>query len=161
MKRIPVIVIILAVLVSQHVLSQDITKSVVGSCGQTQSVEGTKVSWTIGEPVVGTMTGGGHQIGNGFLPSLDFSVLITPEKENISSIEVYPNPASEFIMCKNDSNGKLFIQVIATEGKEVLTTTVNSGDKINITFLKEGMYFLKVTDLLTKQVNSYKMAVSR
>lgn len=161
MKKIPVIIMIFTILVSQQVLSQVITKSVIGSCGQTQVSEGNKISWSLGEPVVGTMTAGGHQLGNGFLPSLDYSVLFTPEKEDISFIEIYPNPATEFIKFKSDLLCNLEITISSTEGKEILRTVIKSDDMMNITALNEGLYLMKVTDLKGRHTSSYKVIVSR
>ncbi len=161
MKRIPVIIMILTMLVSQQVLSQVITKSVIGSCGQTQSSEGNKVSWSVGEPVIGTMTGGGHQLGNGFLPSLDFSLLIVPEKENTSFIEVYPNPASELIKFKSDLPGQLIVRISSINGKEIFNTEINSADNLNVSFLTQGLYLMRITDVKTNRINTYRITISR
>ncbi|HLN53253.1 MAG TPA: T9SS type A sorting domain-containing protein [Lentimicrobium sp.] len=161
MKKLLVIITILTLLVSQTIRSQDITKSVIGSCGQTQSSEGNRISWTVGEPVIGTMTGGGHQIGNGFYSSLDLSVLITAEKEQTSNIEVYPNPASEFITCRSNPPGQLKLVVTSVEGMELINTSIFSGDKVYMNNLKEGIYLLKVTELLSKKTNTYKLVLTR
>lgn len=160
MKRVNVIIIFTAFLISQQVLSQQVTKSIIGSAGQTQISESTRVTWALGEPVVGTMTGGGKQIGNGFLPSLDFSVLFVPEQGNMTSIEMYPNPATDFITCKTNSNSQLLIIVTGLDGKHVMNTTINSGDKIKVTSWKRGTYLMSITDLQTKLVTNYKVLVN-
>jgi hypothetical protein len=55
--------------------SQTISKQVIGSAGKTQSNSNLKVSWTTGEPVVGLMSAGGHQLGNGYYGYANFTLI--------------------------------------------------------------------------------------
>ena len=70
----------------------------------------------------------------------DFSTLNIEELEG-NSISIYPNPVSEIIYIK--SNLELTkIELFDILGKRVLTT--NNTDKVNVTNLKTGVYFLKI-----------------
>ncbi len=59
--------------------SQTISKQVIGPGGQTFENGNNKLSYTVGEVVVGAMTDdeGGLQLGNGYYPSLNLSTLNT------------------------------------------------------------------------------------
>jgi hypothetical protein len=46
--------------------SQSISKQVIGTSGKTLTNSNLKLSYTVGEPVVGLMTAGGNQLGNGY-----------------------------------------------------------------------------------------------
>jgi hypothetical protein len=63
--------LIVILLVTNIGYSQTISKQVIGSAGKTQSNSNFKVSWTAGEPVVGLMSAGGHQLGNGYYPAMN------------------------------------------------------------------------------------------
>ena len=59
--------------------SQTISKQVIGPGGATIDNGTNKLSYTTGEVVVGAMTAedGSIQLGNGYYPSLDLSILNT------------------------------------------------------------------------------------
>lgn len=157
-----VVITILCLLFVQVVVSQTISKSVIGTCGAiSQSGDNAKMSWTVGETVVGTMTGGQHQLGNGFIASLDYSVLITPEELAANTIEIYPNPASEFFTCKNSNQHSVLMCVKDITGKTIKKIRVSSGDKIYTESWEQGLYLLTATDEITGLSNSYKVIIKR
>jgi hypothetical protein len=55
--------------------SQSISKSVIGLAGKTLTNGGVVLSWTAGEPIVGSMTGKFGQLGNGYYPFMDIEAL--------------------------------------------------------------------------------------
>lgn len=61
MKAPRVLLFALSLLISQALASQSITKSVIGTSGLTQSNDHFRLSWSVGEPVVGTMTNENRQ----------------------------------------------------------------------------------------------------
>ena len=69
----------LLMLVSMTAWSQTISKQVIGPSGATIDNGAHKLSYTTGEVVVGAMTAedGSIQLGNGYYPSLDLSILNT------------------------------------------------------------------------------------
>ena len=82
---------------SVTVTSQTISKQVIGSTGQTSSASNTIISYTVGEVVVGPIDNTLVQLGNGYYPSLDLSVLSTETEEINMQIKVFPNPVSELL----------------------------------------------------------------
>lgn len=161
MNLIKVLLPFLGLLVSQLISGQSISKSVIGSCGLTQSAQLSKISWSIGETVIGTMTGGQYQLANGFFPSLDHSVLIISEDETSEFINVYPNPAGEFFICNNNTNNDMIIQVSTIDGKEITRLQVKSEQKICLSDFINGVYLLQATDVKTKACNNFKLLINK
>lgn len=141
--------------------AQSISKSVIGSSGAMMSVDNLRLSFTVGEPVVGTMTGMGNQLGNGFLASLDLSVLSIPEKEVESLMEVYPNPATDYFICRQKDSHPMLIRARNTDGKLVLDARIDSGVKTEVKQWNQGLYILEITDLTSHRQSTFKIMIYR
>src|SRR6478735_8300205 len=87
----------LLLVLGQAVLAQSIPKKVIGSAGTTQTTSGNKLTWTVGEPVVGLMSGGGNQLGNGYYRGLSIKALSTEDFAMEVAIKVYPNPTTQYL----------------------------------------------------------------
>jgi len=72
MKAPRVLLFALSLLITQALASQSITKSVIGTSGLTQSNDHFRLSWSVGEPVVGTMTNENRQLVMEPLPPATF-----------------------------------------------------------------------------------------
>ena len=92
----------------------------------------------------------------------DYGIILTPPdsldfiSENLyANINIYPNPASNFITIKTDDNHAIYsISIINALGKEVYTSKYNSS-KINISHLSSGIYVvtLKTSNaIITKKL---------
>src|SRR5213075_2208472 len=98
---------ILLIALGQTVFGQSISKQVVGAAGSTQSNGNVRLSWTAGEPVVGLMSSGGTQLGNGYIPSLDVTALSTEEFTMDMAIKIYPNPTSQYLFAEQQDNHQM------------------------------------------------------
>lgn len=156
-----VLVLVLCIAPFTPAAAQSISKSVIGSSGTMLSTDNLRLSFTVGEPVVGIMTGTSNQLGNGFLSSLDLSVLSIPEKEAESLMEIYPNPASDFFICRQKDSHPMLIRARDTEGKLVLDERIDSSDRNAVKYWKQGLYILELTDLTTHKLSSYKIMIYR
>lgn len=103
-----------AITLSGAVFSQSISKSVIGNTGSTLSTDNYKLTFTVGEPVTGIMTGTGNQLGNGFLSSLDLSVLAIPEYQDIPLFDLYPNPAASVFTCRQKDGHPVHLRAYNT-----------------------------------------------
>ena len=104
--------LIIILLLSFVGYSQSISKQVIGTAGKTQTNSNLKVSWTTGEPVVGLMTAGGNQLGNGYYPAMDLQALNIEDNLIDIKIKVYPNPTSHFLYVSHPELISFFIQNI-------------------------------------------------
>jgi hypothetical protein len=137
--------------------AQSISKSVIGMAGKTQSNGGLSVSWTAGEPVVGLMTSGSAQLGNGYYPSLNVQALSKEDFTMDVAIKIYPNPTSNFLYAEQKDQHQLTINIVDINGRVVLENKINSGGQIDISNFSKGIYIIQVQDLETKKKNTYKI----
>ncbi len=59
-----------------------------------------------------------------------------------SEIKLYPNPAKDILYLKSNEKN-LNVQIFDISGRIVLSNTINGSDPINISSLKNGLYFLQ------------------
>jgi hypothetical protein len=75
--------------------------------------------------------------GNGGNCNLDVGI----DEENISSIKIYPNPASNFIHIELENTNTALVSIFDTRGKQVLSTSKN---KMDVSQLNPGLYIVEV-----------------
>jgi hypothetical protein len=151
------IISLLIVLVCQLALGQRISKQVIGAAGKTQKSSTHKLSWTAGEPLVGLMTAGGSQLGNGYYPSLDVKALSKEDFTMDVSLKVYPNPTSNSLFVSQEDQHAMEIKIIELTGRTLLITKVKTGEAIDVSKYTSGMYLIEVKDTETNKKNTYKI----
>ncbi len=61
-----------------------------------------------------------------------------------NSLELFPNPAVDYISLKNNQNEALNISVFSISGNQIMSLHVaNSSSKIDVHSLSKGIYFVK------------------
>lgn len=131
--------------------SQEITPQVIATAGNYAENGGYSVSWTIGEPVIATATNGGTTLTQGFQQPSYNIVSVTSGKINGFEVNVYPNPASDFIIIDwtTDSESTLEISLFDLAGKLISMQSYSaSQDKvsINMSRLASAQYILEVKE---------------
>ena len=136
-----------------------ISKQVIGPGGATFENGNNKLSYTAGEVVVGAMTDedGSVQLGNGYYPSLDLSTLNTESPELQLQVKVYPNPVTEAIYITHPTEQFFEVRITDISGKQILQTTHQKQQPLNVQTLTTGTYFITVTTKESKQTNTYKI----
>ena len=84
-------------------------------------------------------------------PSMNTTLSITTV--DFSDLQVYPNPAKDFIQISSDNTQITSVQILNPLGKTVLSTT--NVARIKVSSLAKGMYFLKIntnTKSTTKKI---------
>lgn len=148
---------LLLVLISTLGYSQTISKQVIGTAGKTQSNSDLKVSWTTGEPVVGLMTAGGNQLGNGYYPALDLQALSIEDNAMDVNLKVYPNPTSQFLYVSHPELKSFSIQIVDLNGKQIYTGTISKEQPLDVSTYSQGMYMIILENKATNQKNTYKI----
>ena len=146
-------------LVSLSGFSQTISKQVIGPGGQTFENGNNKLSYTVGEVVVGAMTDedGSVQLGNGYYPSLDLSTLNTESPELQLQVKVFPNPTKEVIYITHPTEQFFDVRITDISGKQILQTAYQKQQALSVQRLTTGTYFITVTTKQSKQTNTYKI----
>ena len=136
-----------------------ISKQVIGPGGQTFENGNNKLSYTVGEVVVGAMTDedGSYQLGNGYYPSLDLSTLNSDTPELQLQVKVFPNPATEVIYITHHTEQLFEVDITDISGKQILKTLHQKERHLSVQTLTTGTYFITVTTKESKQTNTYKI----
>lgn len=71
---------------------------------------------------------------------------INQELESTSDINIFPNPANNYIQIKNEKNISLQYEIIDLQGRYINSKTKLENNKINTSHLSNGLYILKVID---------------
>src|SRR5690606_1667979 len=66
--------------------------------------------------------------------------------QQLSQLEIYPNPAKDIVNFSKKINGELF----DASGKKVLT--FKNASSVNVSKLEKGMYILKTSEGIAKKV---------
>ena len=138
--------------------AQSISKQVIAPAGSTISNGNNQLSYTAGEVVIGAMTDedGSFQLGNGYYPSLDLSVLSIESPTTNLLVKVYPNPTKEVIFITHPSSNSFKVFISDLTGKVLLQKEVGKQEPINIERYPSGTYLINVTTE-DKKTNSYKI----
>jgi len=89
---------------------------------------------------------------------IDFSALSIADNSYINEMNIYPNPASEFINIDSKESFSFTAKLYDLFGK-LISTHVNT-NKINISAFNEGVYLLEISDLNSNQKRIEKIIVS-
>jgi len=147
----------LILLVTTIGYSQTISKQVIGTAGKTQTNSNLKVSWTAGEPVVGLMTAGGNQLGNGYYPAMDLQALNVEDNTLDVKIKVYPNPTSQMLYVSHPELNSFSIQITDLNGKAIYSGVINRETPLDVSNYTQGMYLVTISSKETNKKNTYKV----
>jgi hypothetical protein len=148
---------LLIILFSISGYSQSISKQIIGSAGKTETNSNHKMTYTVGETVIGVMTAGGSQLGNGYYPGLDLQVLSVEDNTLDVQIKVYPNPTSKSLYVYHPDLNSFTIYLVDLNGKLLYQGNINKEEPLDISNYTVGMYLLTIENNETKQKNIYKI----
>ena len=147
--------ILLMLLYSTSLQAQEVVTT-AGSYGETTS---GSLSWTIGEPVIETLTDGTNTLTQGFQQSKLTVTAINDLKVPGIELSVYPNPTNSFLSIdvKTDKQRDLLLSLFDLNGKLILQKKM-AGNKqtIRMQNYKPATYILKVTEG-NKEINTYQI----
>ena len=149
--------LVIILLVTTTCFSQTVSKQVIGTAGKTQSNSNLKVSWTTGEPVVGLMTAGGNQLGNGYYPALNLQALSVEDNTMDVQLRVYPNPTSKSLYVSHPELNSFGITIVDLNGKQLYQGTINKEEPLDVSNYTLGMYMVTVENSATNKKNTYKI----
>jgi hypothetical protein len=147
--------IVIFFLITSISYSQSISKQVLGSAGSTQINSSLKVNWSIGEPVVGLMTAGGNQLGNGYYPALNLQALSVEDNILDVQLRIYPNPTSQSLYVSHPDMSSFGITIVDLHGKQLYSGTINNDEPLDVSNYTQGMYLVTVENKETNKKNTY------
>jgi hypothetical protein len=136
-------------------------QEVVSSAGSYVETTSGSLSWTVGEPVIETITDGTNTLTQGFQQSKLTVTAINDLKVSGIELFVYPNPTNSFlsIEVKTDKQRDLLLSLFDINGRLILQKKM-AGNKqtIKMQNYKPGTYILKVME--AKDSTDAKFCVS-
>lgn len=76
------------------------------------------------------------------------TMIETPDA--ISQFMIYPNPADDILSFTHANTTEVFaVSIFDVQGREMLSGRYSSGEKINISHIKSGTYFVRFNNLET------------
>ncbi len=158
MKKLFLIILLIS---SFQLMSQQLSPQVISSAGDHFSNNDISMSWTLGEPVISTLTGD-YILTQGFHQDM-YIVTSIDELNNIGlNIDVYPNPTPNILHIKWSSeifeNENVSIQLLDMSGKILYAeemTTQSQINSINLNSFNRSIYLLKIN--YKNQTKTYKI----
>lgn len=130
--------------------AQTTTPEVIATAGDHYDNGTNSVSWTLGEPVIQTVSDGNNTLTQGFHQTnllVDAIGDVAPE----STIQVYPNPTADNITIKAEAAGDYeSAQLYDASGRLVWAqneSTAPLQSIIDMTSMANGLYVLKIQQL--------------
>lgn len=122
-------------------------QQVVASSGNTATAGGYSVAWTLGEPVIATLTGSTNILTQGMhqtnLVATDVGNVVFPGLE----VKVYPNPTGDFLTVEviRKENELLQLELTDIAGRRVILKKVLSGtEEIDMRSYVPGVYLVHI-----------------
>jgi hypothetical protein len=121
-------------------------QTVVSVNGGTATAAGIQVSWTVGEPVVATVSNGTNTLTQGFQQSKLTVTAINDIQVQGVEIKVYPNPTSNYVTVHFNKNiEKPAYLLFDLSGRIIEQKNIESTDtKIDMSGYSGGSYILKL-----------------
>ncbi len=138
--------------------AQSIDKRVIATSGTTFNSSPTKLTFTLGEPIIGTIDNT-ETIDQGFLSSVNSGTLSIEDELVNKSIKIFPNPVSEYLNIDlNNINGDAILNLYSITGKFILKAKLNRlQNKVNLNTLESGTYLIKLHFLEHKKEKTFKI----
>lgn len=149
--------LLLLLLLTSFASAQSISKKVIGAAGKTQSNSNLKISYTVGEPVVGLMTAGGNQLGNGYYPALNLQTLSVEDNTLDVKLRVYPNPTSQSLYVSHPELNSFGITIVDLNGKQLYSGTISKEEPLDVSNFSQGMYLVTIENTTSHKKNTYKI----
>jgi len=149
------LLILLIALCATSLQAQEVVTT-AGSYGETTS---GSLSWTIGEPVIETITDGTNTLTQGFQQSKLTVTTINDLKVPGIEMFVYPNPTNSFlsIEVKADKQRDLLLSLFDLNGRLILQKKMTENKQtIKMQNYKPATYILKVTEA-NKEIRTYQI----
>jgi hypothetical protein len=142
--------------VASHIQAQNSTNTTGGEASGT----GGTVSFSLGQVFYTTVSSGDGEIEQGVQHAYEIITVGSNDTRLNISLNAFPNPTSEILILQinNYNNEILLYQLLDLNGKIVESGKISlSQTQINTSLLPISTYFLDVSNLENKKVQSFKI----
>jgi hypothetical protein len=136
-------------------------QEVISAAGMSAENGGYQLSWTVGEPVIKTVTNGTSTLTQGFHQSKLTITAIDQLAIGELELNVYPNPFSEELtieMVKNEQSMGIKLVVYDITGKQLLQSEIGHQiEKIAMQSYPSGNYLLRFFSEKMVPIQTFKV----
>jgi hypothetical protein len=155
-KMKPIVILLMLFLAAPTLNAQQ----VVATSGNSGTITGYKVDWTLGEPVIETISGSNHILTQGMHQTKLLVTAISEMEFPGLEVKVYPNPTGRFLTIEVIQTGNelfLYELIDITGRKTILKQMQSSSEEIGMGSYVSGIYFLNVTTRNREYVKTFKI----
>ena len=157
MKKIFLFAICL-LLIGPVIFSQSIQNSLISSGGTSATSGGIQMDYSIGEPIIETVSSGSNTLTQGFHQTT-LSLVAIENSTLFSEVSIYPNPTSSYIHIDIPNDYDILnIRLLDALGKLVAEHQEISGTiTITTEHLAVGTYYLQLINSKDMKFKTYKV----
>lgn len=155
MKMKKLAIILFAIFITNTIFSQE----VVSTAGETKKISGYEISWTIGEPVIQTLSSGNSIITQGFHQTKLIITKISVAENFKSLVSVYPNPTKRVAILEfKEIPEKKSFKVFDLSGKILLSKKINAKiTPVDLSKFATGSYLLQIMNDNNQSMETFKI----
>jgi hypothetical protein len=125
--------------------AQELSPSISCSGGETFYTQNYSLDFSIGEPISESYEGNLTMLTQGFLQDIVGPTAISENNERLTGVNIYPNPASQFISLNVEDAIIKWYEIVNIYGISLEKTSCKSNpDNIDVSSLRPGVYLLKL-----------------
>lgn len=134
-------------------------QEVVSTAGESKTNSGHEVSWTIGEPVINTLSTGNVILTQGFHQTKLTITAINEIADLKNQISVFPNPTHQFaVITFYEIPEKNTYKIYDLSGKIIESKKIKSTEtKIDLTQFAQGTYLLTIIRTNGDPIQTFKI----
>ena len=153
-KKLLFVVALSFMLVGMH------AQEAVSSSGGSFSTATNSASWTVGQPVAGTLEGSTHTLMQGFQQNYMTITSVEDEALTDMSIKAFPNPSHNYVNIRFEEvqlDAPRVISLVDMTGRELLREeTREPMVRIKMSTYEPAVYFIKIT-CEDKELRTFKI----
>lgn len=148
-------------IISISAFSQQVSPEIISSAGDHFENDDISLSWTLGEPVISTLSGE-YILTQGFHQDLYIITAIDEVELSEFDVKIFPNPTPDFLNIQMNQTGDVkseyVIQLLDSKGSLLQEIKENGGmtvSKISLQQFERAHYFLRI--IVGKKHKTYKI----
>ncbi|PLX10156.1 MAG: hypothetical protein C0597_17260 [Marinilabiliales bacterium] len=157
-------ILILLCFATLFVAGQSISSYVIASAGESNEAGGINISWTLGEIAIETLEDNANTLvlTQGFQQGYFEITSVGEPLSNNFSLNIYPNPASDFVWVDLDSKEivNAVIELYDLEGRLLYNDQFNvleGPNKVSLQDLNASQYIIRVVDSSGNILQTFKL----
>ena len=132
-------------------------QEVISSQGDTYSNGNNSIDFTIGEPVIATVSDGTNDLTQGFHQTL-LTIVNVEDLDVMFSVNIFPNPTSDMVKLNIEKYEGLSYQIFDVAGKLIIKDIItDQKTSVNVSNYPKGTYLLTLTNQEKNKIKSYKI----